>query len=308
MDRLQSMKVFEQVVAEKGFAAGARKLGVSPAMVTRQIKDLENSLHVQLLRRTTRRLALTAAGETFLERVRGILRDIEAAEEAAHDHALDMAGRVRVLSLPGLDNHLVAPAMAEFHRRHPKVTIELRCDPRPARAIESHDITLLVDHVPLPADTVVRRIVDTHAVLCASPDYLVRRGAPCTPQELRDHAFIDHVLPDVARGALRLVDANDGTREEAVHVGPALTCNDQQTVLRSTLEGAGISSQPMVVAAPLLRTGQLRRVLAPWICGQVGLVAAFARDRHMPARVRAFLNHLVEHAQQSRAGIEDGMN
>jgi len=90
MDRLHSMRVFDQVVAENGFAAGARKLGLSPAQVTRLVRSLEDHLGVQLIQRTTRRLALTPAGETYLERVRDILSDIDEAEEAAHSHARDM--------------------------------------------------------------------------------------------------------------------------------------------------------------------------------------------------------------------------
>src|SRR6476619_5016577 len=96
------MMVFERVVAEKGFAAGARKLGVSPAVVTRMVGTLEDYLGVRLLQRTTRRLALTPAGETYLDRVRRILSDVDEAEDAVHSHAKEMPGNIRVLSLPGM--------------------------------------------------------------------------------------------------------------------------------------------------------------------------------------------------------------
>jgi DNA-binding transcriptional LysR family regulator len=304
MDRLQSMKVFKQVVAENGFAAGARKLGLSPARVTRAVQDLEDHLGVQLLQRTTRRLVLTAAGETYLERVRGFLSDLEAAEEAAHNHAHEMAGSVRVLSLPGLATHLLAPAIAGFRRKHPKVTVELRSDALASRDIEGHDIALLIDQVPLPGDVVVRRLVDGHSILCASPDYLRRHGAPRTPQDLREHVIVRLVRPGVASGPLVLADEGDGDLQELVDVSPAVTCNDHEAALRSTLEGAGISSQAVQVAAPMLRSGQLQRVLSPWISERFTLVATFTSRRHMPARVRAFLDHLLEHAQQAKADID----
>jgi DNA-binding transcriptional LysR family regulator len=265
MDRLQSMKVFKHVVAENGFAAGARKLGLSPAQVTRMVQDLEDHLGVQLLRRTTRRLALTAAGQAYLDRVREILSDVDAAEEAAHSHTREMSGKIRVRSLPGMPTHLVAPAICEFRRQHPKVTVELSSDVQASRDIEDHDITLLMDHVHLPGDAVIRHVLDSHSILCASPDYIRRHGAPRTPQALRDHALVRFVLPGVASSALRLLDLTDGTREQMVDVQPVLTCNDHDAALRSTLEGAGISSQAMQVAAPLLRSGQLQRVLSPWI-------------------------------------------
>jgi DNA-binding transcriptional LysR family regulator len=308
MDKLQSMRVFKHVVAENGFAAGARKLGLSPAQVTRIVKDLEDHLGVRLLQRTTRRLALTAAGATYLDRVGSILSDVDAAEEAALSHAHEMAGSVRVLSLPGMPTHLVTPAIAEFRRQHPRITVELHSDVQASRDIEGHDITLLTDHVPLPGDAVIRRLVDSHSVLCASPDYIRRHGLPCTPGELREqHAFIRLVLPGVAAGPLTLVDETDVTRQAVVDVQPVLTCNDHEAVLRGTLEGAGISSQAVQVAAPMLRSGQLRRVLSPWICERHTLVATYASRRHMPTRTRAFLDHLLahaQHAQHARADID----
>jgi DNA-binding transcriptional LysR family regulator len=304
MDRLHSMSVFKQVVAENGFAAGARKLGLSPAQVTRMVKGLEDHLGVQLIQRTTRRLALTAAGESYLGRVHSILSDLEAAEEAAHSHAQEMSGSVRVLSLPGLPTHLVAPAIAQFRRQHPSVTVELRSDVQAARHIEGHDITLLLDHTPLPGDAVARRVVDGHAVLCASPDYLRRHGTPRTPQDLCGHALVRLLQPGVTPGPLRLVDDNGGGGEHVVHVSPVLTCNDHEAALRSTLEGAGISSQALEVAAPMLRSGQLQRVLAPWISERFTVVATFTSRRHMPPRIRAFLDHLLEHARQARGSFQ----
>jgi DNA-binding transcriptional LysR family regulator len=306
MDRLQSMRVFEQVVAENGFAACARKLDISPAAVTRLVGDLEEHLGVRLLQRTTRSLALTPAGEAYLDRVRGLLVELEDAEEVARNHAREMSGSIRVASLPGLATHLVAPAVAAFRRQHPKVTIELRSDVLAFRAIEANDITLLSDHVVVPSEMVVRRVVETSSILCASPDYLRRHGVPRLPQDLQAHDVVRLSLPHIASGPLRLIDETQLHREEAVSVSPVLTCNDHEAVLRSTLDGAGISSQALQVAAPMLRTGQLRRVLAPWISERFILIAAFASRRHMPTRTRAFLDHLIQGAGQSKAALALG--
>jgi DNA-binding transcriptional LysR family regulator len=307
MDRLDSMRVFEVVVAENGFAAGARKLVMSPAQVTRLVKSLEDHLGVQLLQRTTRRLSLTPAGEMYLDRVRGILSDVEEAEESAHSHARDMSGSVRVLSMPGMATHLVAPAIAEFRRQHPKVKVDVRSDVLASSDIEGHDITLLTDQVPLPSEAIVRPVVETHSILCASPDYLRRHGTPRMPQDLREHALVRLVLPGVRSGPLRLIDETDESRVEVVDVSPVLTSNDHEAALRGTLEGAGISSQVMQVVAPMLRSGRLQRVLSPWISERYTLVATFASRRHMPARIRAFLDHMVQHAQQAKADIDKGM-
>lgn len=304
MDRLQSMNAFRHVVTENGFAAGARKLGLSPPQVTRMVQKLEDHLGVRLIQRSTRRLALTAAGEAYLDRVRGILFDLEAAEEVAHSHAHEMSGSVRVLSLPGPPTQVVAPAIASFRRRHPKVTVALRSDVQATLDIEAHDLVLAADQFTLPGNVIVRPLVDGHSILCASPEYLGRHGVPVTPQALHEHALVRFVLHGRGSSPLKLIHETDECREEVVHLNPVLICNDHEAALRSTIEGAGISSQSIQVAAPLLRSGQLRRVLSPWISDRYNLVAIYASRRYMPARTRAFLEHLQQHAQQAKTDID----
>ena len=244
-----------------------------------------------------------AAGEAYLDRVRGILGDIDEAEEAVHSHAREMSGSVRVASLPGMATHLVAPAIAEFRRLHPKVTIELHSVVLAYRSIEGHDLTLLTDHVPLPAGAVVRPVVSSESIFCASPDYVRRHGTPQLPQALLQHAFIRVMLPGVPSAPVRFVNENEPDRTEELEVAPVLCCNDHEAVLRSTVEGAGVSSQVLQVAAPLLRDGRLQRVMAPWLAERFTLLACFASRRHVPTRTRAFLDHLIRHATFSKDGL-----
>lgn len=304
MDKLRSMRVFEKVVAESGFAAAARKLHLSPAVVTRLVADLEGQLGVRLLQRTTRRLSLTAAGKAYVDRVRVILNEIEQADDEARHHAQEMTGSVRVMALPGMATHLVAPAVAEFHRQHPGLTIELNSDAMAARAIETSDITLLTDQVALPGSAVVRRVTETASILCASPAYLRQHGEPRTPQELQRHAVIRLSLEPASAGPWQLTDETDPGRQASVAVTPLLTCNDHEAALRCTLEGVGISSQTLQVVAPLLRSGKLQRVLAPWVAERFALVAAFASRRYVPARTRAFLDHLIRSAAPAQAAAK----
>jgi DNA-binding transcriptional LysR family regulator len=287
------MTVFEKVVAQNGFAAAARELDISPAAVTRLVGELEDHLGVRLLQRSTRRIALTPAGQSYLDRVRAILGDIAVAEELAQSHAGEMSGSIRVTALPGMATHLVAPAVAAFHQEHPKVTIDLRSDVHAVREIEASDLTLLTDHIAIPAEAVVRRVAETSSVLCASPEYLRRHGEPREPQELERHAVIRLTLASGGVGQFRLHDEGDARRVQTVDVRPVLCCDDHEAALRATVDGAGISSQTLHVAAPLLREGRLKRVLAPWVAERFALVAAFASRRHVPARTRAFLDHLI---------------
>ena len=122
------MRVFQQVVDDGSFAAAARKFDMSSAVVTRLVGDLEDHLGVRLLQRTTRRLALTDAGETYLARVRHILNDIDEAHAAAQAHAQEMSGTIRIMTPPVFAVHVLAPLVAEFGRRYHKVVLDILVD------------------------------------------------------------------------------------------------------------------------------------------------------------------------------------
>jgi DNA-binding transcriptional LysR family regulator len=294
MDRLQSMRVFQQVAGEGGFAAAARKLEMDPAVVTRLVVDLETHLGVRLLERTTRRQSLTPAGETYLGRVRAILADIDAADAAAQTHRNEMSGTLRLLAPPGIAAHVVAPAVARFQLEHPEVMFDIRVDAAADPSIEDYDLTLVFGTASLHAGIVARTIIDTQSVFSASPDYLRRHGVPATPQELTKHRMLRLHTPGVRLRPLALIDPTRGDVRVEIEVPAVVAANHGDTLLRAALDGAGICSQPEELIAPYLQSGQLQRILAPWITGQLTVVAALPSRKFMPARTRAFLDHLVD--------------
>jgi DNA-binding transcriptional LysR family regulator len=297
MDRMFAMKVFEQVVRENGLAAAARKLDLTPPAVTRYIAELERHLGVRLLHRTTRKISLTPAGDAFLERAHAILTLVDEAEDAVGEQAGAMSGLIRVQALPGLATHLVAPAAATFRERHPDVGFVLRSSEDAHRAVEDHDLSIVTDRVPLAGGLVVRPVAQTKAVLCASPEYLRRHGEPREPADLGGHALGRLSLPGMPVGPLMLHDEADPSRYSSVEVAPAIDANDHEAILHATLVGAVLSSQVVQVVAPMIRAGALKRVLAPWAADRYTLVAALPSRRYVPARARAFLEHLIQHAQ-----------
>ena len=303
MDRLQSMRVFQQVVDEGGFAAAARKLDLTPAAVTRLIGDLETHLGVRLLQRTTRRLSLTPAGEVYLARLRSILSDIDEADALAHAQSREMSGTVRVLTQPVVATHIIAPAIPEFQRQYPEVALDLHVHDVLDPEVEDYDVTVVNGAVPLLSSTVVRTIIESQAIFCAAPDYLERFGTPVTPQELGSHRCLRLRSPGVRLRAMTLIDPTDHDRELELEVPAVVTANHTDALMRATIAGAGISSQPADLVAPLLKSGELRRVLAPWITNRISLVAALPSRKFMPARTRAFLDHLVEYTRRSVAGL-----
>lgn len=298
MDRLQTMRVFQKVVDEGGFAAAARALDMSPAAVTRLVADLEEHLGTRLLQRTTRRVALTDAGQAYLARVRHILSDVEEAYAAARAHTADLAGVLRIHAPPVLAVHVLAPLVAEFRSRHPQIRLEVAVDAPQEPPVEDFDITLLGSNAGLGAEVIATAIVTSEAVVCASPDYLRRRGVPTVPSDLMRHDCLRLRYPGERPGHWRLQCAEDASRVEEVQVTPVLIANHTDTLLRATLEGAGVSSQPLDLAAPYLKNGQLVRVLRPWITGRFTMYAAFPSRKFMPARTRVFLDFLSEHTRR----------
>ena len=301
MDRLQSMRVFQQVVDEGGFAAAARRLEMTPAAVTRFVGDLERHLGVRLLQRTTRRLSLTPAGEAYLGRLRAILAEIDEADAMAHAHSREMSGTVRVLALPVVATHIIAPAVAEFQRRYPEVVLELHVQDVLDPNVEDYDLTIVNSLFPVHSTAIVRTIIESQAVFCASPEYLLRHGEPAQPQDLQHHRCLRLRTQGMRLRAMTLIDPTDNDRELVVDVPAALSANHTDALLRATIDGAGISSQPADLIAPMLRSGELRRVLAPWITNRLRLLAALPSRKFMPARTRAFLDYLVDHTREAMA-------
>jgi DNA-binding transcriptional LysR family regulator len=303
MDRLQSMRAFAQVVDEGGFAAAARKLDLAPAVVTRLVVDLEQHLGVRLLHRTTRRLSLTQAGQAYLVRLRAILSEIDEAQAMVQAESREMTGTVRLLATPVVASHILAPLVAGFQRAHPAVLLDIHVEDSPHPAVEDYDLTLLGSNVQIDADVIVRTVILSQAVYCASPEYLQRYGVPESPQQMQQHRWLALAMPGARRGAMTLINPAEGDRTTQVQTAPVLTANHTDTLLRATLAGAGISSHPLELVAPWLKSGELVRVLAPWISSRLRLFAVLPSRKFVPARTRAFLEFLVDATRAAVSGL-----
>lgn len=300
MDRLHTMRVFAKVVDEGSFAAAARALDLSPAVVTRLVADLEAHLGARLIQRTTRRMALTPTGEEYLERVRQILADIDEAEMLAKGEATEVRGHLRVLAPPSFASHQLAKHLARFRAQYPRVTIELTV-PGPVESVdEAHDVTLLlVGRKPLEGDFIARRLARAEVITCASPDYLARRGRPVHPSELAGH---DALLPPASAVTGGIVfrrrnAPDDAAVQETFEVPQrrsALTTVHLDTMYAAALAGMGIAGLPSFVVEDALRHGRLERVLPEWHVLTATLYAAMPTRKHVPARTRAFVDFLVQ--------------
>lgn len=303
MDRLQSMRVFQAVVDEGGFAAASRKLDLAPAVVTRLVVDLEKHLSVRLLQRTTRKLSLTNAGEAYLARLRPILSDIDDARSVALANTKEMAGVIRICAPPVAATHILAPMVADFRLAHPSIRFDIHAEDSAQPSVEEYDLTIVTGLAQLESSVIVRTVIESHAVLCASPQYLHRHGVPHTPQELEHHEFARLRQPGTRLQPLKLIDPTQADMTIEVDVPAVLVANHTDAVLRATVDGAGISSQPIDLLVPLLSSGQLVRLLAPWITARISLRAAWPSRKFMPARTRAFVEFLAERMTASLAAL-----
>ena len=294
MDRLMSMRVFQKVIDEGGFAAAARALDMSPAVVTRLVADLEAHLGTRLLHRTTRRLSLSLAGENYLGRVRAILQDIDEADQAVSSQTHELAGVLRVLAPPVLATHVLAPLIAGFRKLHPKIVLEIEVASFKEPPIEEYDITLLPTNDGFDGDVIARKVSSTEAILVCSPAYLKSRGAPTRPEDLLQHDILRLKTADARTHVWRLLNADQQDEAVDVAVDPVLWVNHSDTLLRATLDGAGITSAALDLVAPYLMRGELVRVLRPWIAGRLTLYAALPSRQFLPERSRVFLEYLIE--------------
>lgn len=292
MDQLRAMKVFAKVAEEGGFAKAARSLDMAPPVVTRMVAELEQHLGARLLNRTTRSIALTEVGEQYLDKVRQILLGIEESEALAAENTKVPRGHLRVLCPPAVAVHQLAKHLPRFQAEYPQVTLELH-SPGPVDTVsEQHDLTIFASRDAPDGDFIARRLARTEVVVCASPEYLDRRGRPEHPRELVDHEAIIPPLAQLERGLNFMGGGEQFTLPAKRH--PALATTSIDTMYAAALAGLGIAGLPSYVIEDALLEHALERVLPAWRMFDVTLWAGMPTRRHLPARTRAFIDFLLQ--------------
>jgi DNA-binding transcriptional LysR family regulator len=291
MDRLRAFEVFTAVVARGGFARAADTLDTSPANVTRYVAELESHLGTRLLHRTSRRLSLTEAGEALYERARAIVDDVAEAEAAATASAAGARGRLRINAPLVFGIRHLAPLWPRFMALHPEVELDIALTDRVVDIVEEgYDLGIRISRAGSQA-YVARKLATSRNVLCASPAYLARHGAPQTPADLADHACVIYGYapePDV----WTLLDA-DGA-ETRVRVGTRLRTNSGDTARLVALAGEAITWQPGFLIGDDLRAGTLVPLLPGWRLPDIDILALYASRRHLSAKVRLMVNFLSD--------------
>lgn len=286
------MAAFIAVCDANGFAAAARRLRVSPSVVTRQVASLEQHLGARLLQRTTRSVGLTETGQRFLERARKILADLTEAERAAQDERAVPSGTL-VVAAPVLFGRMhVAPALTRFMRRFPQVNGDLQLSDRLVNLIEDGiDVAIRIGHLP-DSGLTMRRLGEARRVVVASQAYLRKHGRPNHPDELARFDTIAF-MGIVPTADWRFVSAG---RELAVRLAPRLVTNSGDAAVGYAIEGGGLALALSYQVRDAIAQGTLVEVLAPFSPPPLPIQAVYPSSRLLSNKVRAFVDLLDKSA------------
>ncbi len=288
------LSAFVQVAEHGSVSAAAQALGVSKSVVSKRVAQLEQAVRATLFARSTRRVALTPAGEAYLDFARNALRAVADADERLRDLRQELSGQIRLTAPVSWGQHVLAPLLPAFLARHPAIEIELQLADRLMDvAYERIDLALRMSATGLP-DLVATPVARLDWVVCAAPAHLARAGAPAMPDDLTGH-------PCMAYWRERSDDAwllrHEDGRQQTVRVQGRFHANNPEAVAQAALAGLGVALLPVYVCADALADGRLARLLPGWtpvtkFGTQITAVATPERLRLL--RNRALLDHLRE--------------
>ncbi|MFL9960811.1 LysR family transcriptional regulator [Paraburkholderia sediminicola] len=299
MNQLQSMRVFVKVADLGSFVGAAGALDLSTAVVTRHVADLEARLGTRLLNRTTRRLSLTESGRTYLERVRHILDDLEGVEQMVVARNHEPVGTLRIVAPVVFGLHSLAPVVQSYAARYPDVVPDVTLADRHADLVEEgFDVGILVARHMRSASIVTRRLTTACMTVCATPAYLAQHGTPVHPEDLLQHPCLSRP-PE--QGGEERVFTGPGGGEVRVRPVNAIAANNTEMLRQFALLGMGVGILPSYLIGRDLASGRLVPLLGDYRLPPIEITIAYPSRLHLPAKVRTFIDHLVEHFQPAGA-------
>jgi len=291
MDTLPGIAVFAEVVQAGSFTAAAERLEISKAVVSKHVTRLEQRLGARLFHRTTRRLTLTEAGEALYRRSAPALAELEDVQNDVAQLAGAPRGRLRISAPTYFGTVTLAPLLKPFLSRYPDVMIDLELDDRIVDLVKDRfDVAIRIAS-SLDASLVARRLASASLVTVASPAYFRRRGPPRVPADVHEHACL---------GYTRTREPNEWRFRArkgpwiAVTIDAAMYCNSDFVLKQAALDGLGIALFPRFFVARELDEGTLLEALPGYDMPALSVNAVYASRRHVPPKVRAFVEFLAE--------------
>ncbi len=286
---------FFSVLASAGsLSAAARELGITTPAVSKHLALMESRVGVALLNRTTRRMSLTPEGEVYLQHARRILGEIDDMEELLGVSRSTPTGLLRVNATLGFGRSHVAPLISRFVRKHPQVEVQLQLSVNPPPLTDDAFDVCIRFGAPPDSRMIARQIAPNRRLLCASPAYLARHGAPKVPHDLTRHNCIGIRQGEEAYGVWRLSSGRGKTvSTEAVKTRGNLTTNDGEIAVNWALDGHGILMRAEWDIERYLRNGRLVQVLPQYFTPDASIHAVYPQRHQLAARVRAFVDFVA---------------
>ncbi|MFH1806739.1 MAG: LysR family transcriptional regulator [Pseudomonadota bacterium] len=291
MDKLAGLQAFIRVVEAGSFAAAARDIGQSRSQVNRAVIALEEDLGVQLLNRTTRQVAATPSGRAFYGRAKSILADLREAEEAIGESRDTPSGDIRINAPMSFGTLHLGPALVEFARRYPAIRVELALSDRFIDPVaDGFDMTVRISQPTETLALIDHEIIPVRRVICASPDFLKRVGAPTDAKDLTRLPCLHY--GNLPAGSTWKLKGPDGW--VSVQVDGVFCCNNAEVLCDAAVAGLGITPLPTFIAGPDLQTGRLVTILQDYAMPELMLYLLYPPSRQLSARIRLLVDFLYE--------------
>ena len=289
MDKLTAIKVFLTVAETGSFTATAEQLEISKPMISRYVALMEEWLNARLFQRSTRKVALTDAGEQavlFCQRIANLTAEMEQEMMAQQG---ELRGVLRVTSSQTFGAYHLVKTVNRFLQLHPKLNIQLLLNDQQMDLIsERIDLAIRITNTPDP-NFIARKLADCHSLLVATPDYLAQFGTPKQPEDLYQHHYLSH--HNINRKAWK---CTQGEKEILLDLNSRFTTNDTQALLNSVLDGNGIAMLPKYMLETELQQGTLQAVLTDWQLPIFSIYAMYPSRDKLPLAVRKLIDFLVE--------------
>ncbi|CAN7521791.1 LysR family transcriptional regulator [Pseudomonas solani] len=294
MDRFDAMQAFARVVEAGSFTRAADTLHMSKTSVTQLVQQLEARLRVKLLNRTTRRVALTADGAAYYERVVRLLADMDDAETSLSSASASPRGRLRVDVPSPLASMILVPALPEFHARHPDIQIDMGVSDRIVDVIGENVDCVVRGGELRDQSLMARRVGDLRLGVYAAPDYLARLGVPAHPRELEDspHRIVGFLWARTGKPVPYAM--RKGNEELRVNGRYVLAVDDGNAYLAAGLAGLGVLWLPEYMALASRASGALVPLFEDWRLDPMPMYVAFPPNRHISAKLRVFIDWVAE--------------
>lgn len=294
---LEAVRVFLAVAEKRGFAAAAAVLGMTPSAATRAVAALEARLGVQLFIRTTRTVALTAAGALYAERVRPLTAGLEQAAQETRETQGLVAGALRIAAPLSLGLKVLPSVLTQFGLVHASVRVALSLTDSFVDILDgSVDLAIRISGVPTDKSTIWRKLCPVPRLLVAAPGYLSARGAPDSPDDLAEHELLAYGT-DPAGESWEL---RQGDKRSTIRAAGRFRADSGDLLAELAVNGEGIALLPRFIVADALASGRLVPVLETWLPGDLWLTLFYPPYERLPLRVATFSDFFEIHVTQTQ--------